>query len=46
VSRAQIFPAILIALDVGAAVIYAVEGDARRCIYWLAAAVLTVTVTW
>jgi len=45
-TRAQLFPAALIVLDVGAAAVYAVDGDARRAIYWLAAAVLTVVVTF
>ncbi len=42
----KLFPSILIALDVAAAVVYATHGDARRFIYWLAAAVLTATVTY
>jgi hypothetical protein len=43
----KLFPTILIALDVCAACGYAGwAGDWRRCIYWLAAAVLTATVTW
>jgi 5-enolpyruvylshikimate-3-phosphate synthase len=33
-------------LDLAAAIVYAVEADVRRAIYWLAAAVLTVVVTW
>lgn len=41
-----IFPLMLIALDIGAAVAYGVNGDARKVIYWLAAAVLNVTVTF
>lgn len=45
-TRAQLFPSLLIALDVAAAVVYALEPDWRRAIYWLAAAILTVTVTW
>jgi len=45
-TRAHVFPALLVVLDVGAAVVYALEADARRAIYWLAAAVLTVVVTW
>ena len=45
-SRAQWFPAALIVLDVGAAVVYAMEPDIRRAIYWLAAAVLTTVVTF
>ena len=44
-TRAQAFPALLILLDLAAAVVYAIDGDARRCIYWLAAAVLTRTGT-
>lgn len=45
-TRAQLFPTLLIALDLGAATVYALEGDWRRATYWLAAAVLTTTVTW
>lgn len=40
------FPATLIFLDVGAAVVYAAAMDWRRSIYWLAAAVLTACVTF
>lgn len=42
----RVFPSILIALDVAAAIVYAVHGDWRRLIYWLAAATLTATVTF
>lgn len=45
-SRTQVFPALLIALDLGAAVVYALEPDVRRAIYWTAAAVLTAVVTF
>ena len=38
--------ALLIILDVAAALVYIAEGDVRRVIYWLAAAVLTTTVTF
>ena len=41
-----IFPSILIALDVGASLMFAVAGDWKKAIYWLAAAVLNVTVTF
>jgi len=41
-----IFPTILIVLDVGAALVYALDMDWRRAIYWLAAAVLTTCVTY
>lgn len=43
---AKMFPSVLIALDVAAAVVYAACGDWRRFIYWLAAATLTATVTF
>ena len=41
-----IFPVILIVLDIGAAFVYLLSKDFRRFIYWIAAAVLTVTVTF
>jgi hypothetical protein len=41
----KLFPVILIILDFGAAIVYFTSGDIRRGIYWLAAAVLTITVT-
>lgn len=41
-----VFPSLLIALDLCAALVYAADGDWRRMTYWVAAAVLTVTVTW
>lgn len=45
-TRAQVFPAVLIALQVGAGAVYALDGDARRAIYWLAAAVINAAVTF
>ena len=41
-----IFPIILIALDLGAALVNAGHKDWRMMIYWIAAAVLNVTVTF
>jgi len=41
----KIFPTVLIALDFLAGVVYATHGDVRRCVYWIAAAVLTITVS-
>ena len=43
--RLWFFPSILIVLDCGASLMYALSGDWRRAVYWLAAAVLTFTVT-
>ncbi len=42
----KVFPTILIALDLCAAVVYACDGDIRRMIYWVAAATLTACVTY
>ena len=41
-----IFPTALIALDVCASVPYAVCGNLRMMVYWLAAATLTACVTY
>lgn len=40
-----IFPIVLIALDIGAAIVYAAQKDIRMATYWLAATVLNITVT-
>jgi hypothetical protein len=46
-SKQQIFPLILIILDIAAAIVYGiVDMDIRKVIYWIAAAVLTITVTF
>lgn len=42
----KLLPSILIALQVGAGVVYAAHGDIRKAAYWLAAAVLTISVTF
>ena len=41
-----IFPIILIALDLGAAVVYGTSRDVRKVVYWIAAAVLNAAVTF
>lgn len=41
-----IFPVILILLDIGAGIICGTDGDFRKMIYWIATAVLNVTVTF
>ena len=46
IRREQAFPLALIIIDVCAAIPYFVQGDWRRGVYWLAAAVLTSTVTF
>lgn len=40
------FPLLLIALDVGAASVYAFSGDIKKAVYWVAAAVLNFCVTF
>jgi hypothetical protein len=42
----KLFPAILIILDIGAAIVYFIAGDMRRGIYWTAAAILTMSITY
>ena len=42
----KILPTVLIIIDVLAGGVYLCNGDARRFIYWIAAAVLTATVTF
>ena len=41
-----IFPVALMLCDIGAAVIYGINGDLRKVIYWVAAAVLNAAVTF
>jgi hypothetical protein len=46
-TKQQVFPLILIILDLAAAIVYGiVDMDIRKVIYWIAAAVLTITVTF
>lgn len=42
----KVFPVVLIVLDICSAGVYFYMGDIRRSIYWVAAAVLTLTVTF
>lgn len=42
----RVFPTILMILDVAAGIVWANQGDWRKAVYWLCAAVLTATVTW
>lgn len=44
--KTKIFPLLLIMLDIGAAVVYGFQHDVRKVIYWLAAAVLNIAVTF
>lgn len=41
-----LFPTVLIALDVGAAVMCFISKDYKKGVYWLAAAVLNICVTF
>lgn len=42
----KLFPVLLILLDVGASVACFISSDPKRAIYWIAAAVLNVCVTF
>lgn len=42
----KILPTVLIVIDIAAAVVYLCNGDTRKAIYWLAAGVLTASVTY
>ena len=42
----KFFPALLILLDLGAAVVYAKNKHWRKVVYWVAAAVLNAAVTF
>ena len=44
--KKYIFPIILISLDIGAGFVYLARGDIKKFIYWIAAAVLNITVTF
>ena len=41
----RLLPIMMIALSIGAAVIYAMQHDYKRAIYWVLAAAITATVT-
>lgn len=41
-----IFPTALIVLDIGAAIVYALQKDFKMMTYWIAAAVLNICVTF
>lgn len=45
-SKVYIFPMVLICLDVGASLVYAFNKDYKMAIYWFAAAILNVCVTF
>ncbi len=42
----KLFPTIMIVLDLVAAVVWLYHGDMRKCVYWIAAGILTITVTY
>lgn len=42
----QLFPTVMIVLDVLASAVYWSQGNTRMCVYWIAAAVLTASVTY
>ena len=44
--KEYIFSIVLMILDVGAGIIYAYTGEYKKCVYWIAAAVLNAAVTF
>jgi len=42
----KLLPTILMIIDIFASIPYGLNGDWRKCIYWLAAATLTFCVTY
>ena len=44
--RKYIFPVMLIVFDIGAGIVYGISGDIKKMVYWFAAAVLSITVTF
>lgn len=44
--KEKIFPTVLMILDFLAAVPYIMNHDLRMSVYWIAAGVLTLSVTW
>jgi hypothetical protein len=42
----RFLPIIMITLSIGAAIVYAYDGDIRHSLYWAAAALITGTVTF
>ena len=45
IDKTKLFPFIMIVLNLAAAGVYLYDGDFRKTCYWLAAAVLNITVT-
>lgn len=42
----KVFPTIMIVLMLGAAVVYLMHGDIRKGVYWIAGAVINISVTY
>lgn len=42
----RVLPTVLIIIDVMAAIVYMSQGDIKKGIYWVSAAVLTASVTY
>jgi hypothetical protein len=42
----HVFPILMISLMTTAAIIYAFKGDVRHSVYWFAAAILNISVTF
>lgn len=45
-NKTQIFPLILIVLQIGAGIMYGLSKDWRMMIYWMAASILNIAITF
>lgn len=45
-STEKILPTIMMVLQILSAIPYAINGDLRMAVYWIAAGVLTLSLTW
>lgn len=46
IKKEQIFPIILIVLQIAASIPYFINGNVKRAIYWIAAGILNICVTF
>jgi hypothetical protein len=42
----RFFPTVMMALDIATSAVWYANGDIRKAVYWVAAAILTATVTY
>lgn len=45
-NKQYLFPMLLIIIDFCSSLVYAIDGDWKKAVYWIAAMVLNITVTF